>query len=225
MDALVRYPWPGNVRELENLIERAVILTRGTTLQIPISELRSGLNRNRITSNAGRSRARPHPPRPGTLEWSSRGPEWRSRQASMKRTTLQSKMKKPGSRNKGRFLVSGSCRLPPWSCRLRLQPARRFASRGSKADEQPRPGRVCQTLQRPHRRPRAAAFQPGNHGLRRAHLPGQSSCEDQRGSAHPSQPPLGQTPPQARRSLLVFRLLHPLLVHVRYACHCHISFI
>jgi len=28
MDALVRYPWPGNVRELENLIERAVILTR-----------------------------------------------------------------------------------------------------------------------------------------------------------------------------------------------------
>ena len=40
MDALIRYPWPGNVRELENLIERAVILTRGSTLDIPRSELR-----------------------------------------------------------------------------------------------------------------------------------------------------------------------------------------
>jgi two-component system response regulator HydG len=29
MDFLIRYPWPGNVRELENVIERAVIMTRG----------------------------------------------------------------------------------------------------------------------------------------------------------------------------------------------------
>jgi len=29
MDTLERYPWPGNVRELENVVERAVILTRG----------------------------------------------------------------------------------------------------------------------------------------------------------------------------------------------------
>jgi two-component system response regulator HydG len=28
-DMLIRYLWPGNVRELENVIERAVILTRG----------------------------------------------------------------------------------------------------------------------------------------------------------------------------------------------------
>jgi len=34
MQRLVRYPWPGNVRELENIIERAVILTRGTSLQL-----------------------------------------------------------------------------------------------------------------------------------------------------------------------------------------------
>ena len=40
MEALTRYAWPGNVRELENLIERAVILTRGSTLEIPRSELR-----------------------------------------------------------------------------------------------------------------------------------------------------------------------------------------
>jgi formate hydrogenlyase transcriptional activator len=31
--------WPGNVRELENFIERAVILTRGSALNVPVSEL------------------------------------------------------------------------------------------------------------------------------------------------------------------------------------------
>ena len=39
VEALVRYPWPGNVRELENVIERAVILTRGSALQVPVSDL------------------------------------------------------------------------------------------------------------------------------------------------------------------------------------------
>lgn len=36
---LVQMPWPGNVRELENVIERAVILTRGTALNLPLNEL------------------------------------------------------------------------------------------------------------------------------------------------------------------------------------------
>jgi formate hydrogenlyase transcriptional activator len=35
---LIRWHWPGNIRELENLIERAVILTRGTTLEISAPE-------------------------------------------------------------------------------------------------------------------------------------------------------------------------------------------
>ena len=35
MEALVHYPWPGNVRELQNVIERAVILSPGPTLQFP----------------------------------------------------------------------------------------------------------------------------------------------------------------------------------------------
>jgi formate hydrogenlyase transcriptional activator len=96
MDALVRYPWPGNVRELENLIERAVILTRGTTLQIPISELRPA-----STESAS----------PVTLEEAERdhirrilersngvvgGPNGAAARLGMKRTTLQSKMKKLG---------------------------------------------------------------------------------------------------------------------------------
>ena len=39
MSALVAWPWPGNVRELENFIERAVILTPGSTLRAPLAEL------------------------------------------------------------------------------------------------------------------------------------------------------------------------------------------
>lgn len=41
MDALVRYPWPGNVRELQNVIERAVILSKGSTLQVSLADLRA----------------------------------------------------------------------------------------------------------------------------------------------------------------------------------------
>ncbi len=36
---LSRMPWPGNVRELENVIERAVLLTRGTVLDLQLPEL------------------------------------------------------------------------------------------------------------------------------------------------------------------------------------------
>jgi transcriptional regulator with GAF, ATPase, and Fis domain len=39
MEALVRWRWPGNIRELENFLERAVILTRGSVLYVPLAEL------------------------------------------------------------------------------------------------------------------------------------------------------------------------------------------
>jgi len=41
MEALENASWPGNVRELENFIERAVILTQGTELNVPIAELKA----------------------------------------------------------------------------------------------------------------------------------------------------------------------------------------
>ena len=40
MKALCDYDWPGNVRGLQNVIERAVILSSGTTLIVPTAELR-----------------------------------------------------------------------------------------------------------------------------------------------------------------------------------------
>ncbi len=41
MAALVAWKWPGNIRELENFLERAVILSRGTVLHVPLAELES----------------------------------------------------------------------------------------------------------------------------------------------------------------------------------------
>src|SRR3984885_3263016 len=39
VQALVRYHWPGNIRELQNVIERAVIISRGPVLNVAIAEL------------------------------------------------------------------------------------------------------------------------------------------------------------------------------------------
>ena len=50
MKSLQEYSWPGNIRELQNFIERAVILSPGTTLQPSLSELSSG--KSRMHSNS-----------------------------------------------------------------------------------------------------------------------------------------------------------------------------
>lgn len=39
MKAFTKWDWPGNIRELENFIERCVILTNGPVLRAPLSEL------------------------------------------------------------------------------------------------------------------------------------------------------------------------------------------
>jgi formate hydrogenlyase transcriptional activator len=46
MDALSNAAWPGNVRELENFLERAVILTQGDELNVPLAELKKSSVRN-----------------------------------------------------------------------------------------------------------------------------------------------------------------------------------
>jgi formate hydrogenlyase transcriptional activator len=39
LQAFARYDWPGNIRELQNVIERAVVLTRGITLEVQLERL------------------------------------------------------------------------------------------------------------------------------------------------------------------------------------------
>jgi formate hydrogenlyase transcriptional activator len=51
MRGLTAWDWPGNIRELENFVERAVILTRGKSLEAPQGELRK-TNRDKPTHAA-----------------------------------------------------------------------------------------------------------------------------------------------------------------------------
>jgi PAS domain S-box-containing protein len=98
MRALTRWSWPGNIRELENLLERAVILTKGSVLYVPLAELQV----------ADGDVAEPGSP---TLYEAERehilrmlretkgligGPDGAAGRLGLKRTTLNSKLKKLG---------------------------------------------------------------------------------------------------------------------------------
>jgi formate hydrogenlyase transcriptional activator len=107
MDALVQYPWPGNIRELENVIERAVILSPGSALRINLAELKAAAPPVAAWSGDGvptggaavtlADAEREHIL--GVLRatgWVLGGPSGAAARLAMKRTTLQSKMKKLG---------------------------------------------------------------------------------------------------------------------------------
>jgi formate hydrogenlyase transcriptional activator len=95
MAALVDYPWPGNVRELENVIERAMILSSGKELVIPLPKPPEGHT----------------PPRPPMLtlaqaerlhilqaleeaQWVVGGPNGAAEKLGLKRTSLSYKMQR-----------------------------------------------------------------------------------------------------------------------------------
>ena len=95
MSALLAYPWPGNVRELRNVIERAMILTRGPTLQIKLSSpLRpQAANVTGTLEEAERDHIFRALQRCG---WRIRGANAAAELLGMKPTTLESRMKKLG---------------------------------------------------------------------------------------------------------------------------------
>lgn len=96
MRALENYSWPGNVRELENLVERAVILTQGPSLYVPLAELKCALNHKEHSGAATLEQAE----RDHILKilrdtnWVIGGAEGAAAKLGMKRTTLHSKMQK-----------------------------------------------------------------------------------------------------------------------------------
>jgi formate hydrogenlyase transcriptional activator len=99
MDALSRYWWPGNVRELENVIERAVILSTGRVLRVPLRDLSTRIapkqdddagmtleqvERNHILATLKQA------------NWVLGGPSGAAMRLGMNRTTLYFRMKKLG---------------------------------------------------------------------------------------------------------------------------------
>lgn len=97
MRTLAEYPWPGNIRELENFVERAVILSTGTTLQLPVGELKGG--RQEIPSGVITLEAaeRDHILRAlNETNWVVGGATGAAARLGMKRTTLQSRLRKLG---------------------------------------------------------------------------------------------------------------------------------
>jgi formate hydrogenlyase transcriptional activator len=99
LDAMTRYDWPGNIRELQNVIERSVVLSRESTLHVavplpvnaaaaPPVEIDPGAERERIL----RVLRECH----GVVA----GPNGAAARLGLKRTTLQSRMRRLNIRRK-----------------------------------------------------------------------------------------------------------------------------
>ncbi len=97
MAALIQHDWPGNIRELQNFIERAVILSRDTTLLAPVTELKSrvGLaSTSPITLYQAESSHILQTLR--ETIWVIGGPKGAAARLGVKRTTLMGKMRRLG---------------------------------------------------------------------------------------------------------------------------------
>jgi formate hydrogenlyase transcriptional activator len=95
MDALNNAPWPGNVRELENFVERAVILTQGDELNVPLAELKKSSGRNAVPVSTFQEAER-QAIIEGLKAASGRisGAGAAAERLGLKRTTLQNKMRR-----------------------------------------------------------------------------------------------------------------------------------
>jgi formate hydrogenlyase transcriptional activator len=95
LDALVHYHWPGNIRELENLIERAAIVSPGLALRVPLAELKSQpeATTNGIATLVAAEREHILRALQAT-NWVLGGSQGAAVRLGMKRTTLQSRMRK-----------------------------------------------------------------------------------------------------------------------------------
>ena len=98
MEALSHYAWPGNIRELQNLMERAVLLSTGPSLRVPLAEILadSGL------SAAGGGNALEQAEREQIVRalresnWVVGGARGAAARLGLKRTSLAYKMQKLG---------------------------------------------------------------------------------------------------------------------------------
>jgi len=95
--ALSDWSWPGNIRELENFIERSVILSTGLVLEAPLSELTVGSNPASTRGSALDESERQLILKVlREVDWVIGGPAGAATRLGMKRTSLQSRMKRLG---------------------------------------------------------------------------------------------------------------------------------
>ncbi|HWY06850.1 MAG TPA: sigma 54-interacting transcriptional regulator [Candidatus Acidoferrales bacterium] len=110
MDALCRYHWPGNIRELQNVIERAVIISTGPTLNVDVADLKSPkfshplekLESPKSSPNGALHDVLEQSERQQILKaleqcnWVVAGPKGAAALLAMKRSTLQQRIRKLG---------------------------------------------------------------------------------------------------------------------------------
>jgi formate hydrogenlyase transcriptional activator len=110
MDALCRYHWPGNVRELQNVIERAVIISTGTLLELDVADLKfpkatrpeAGPATAKSPTNGALHDVLQETERQQILEalkecnWVVAGPHGAAARLGMKRSTLQKRVHRLG---------------------------------------------------------------------------------------------------------------------------------
>ncbi len=100
MSVLIRYHWPGNIRELQNLVERAVILSAGPVLKVPLNDLQA----QPAPSVARKIETMEEAERRHILgaldaaDWVISGPNGAASKLGLKRSTLQARMDKLGIR-------------------------------------------------------------------------------------------------------------------------------
>ena len=110
MEALARYHWPGNIRELQNVIERAVIISKGPVLNVSLAELKPDISMKTSAANTKVSSVH-HESLQEALDETERaeilraieeangvigGPNGAAARLGIKRTTLHLRMQKLG---------------------------------------------------------------------------------------------------------------------------------
>jgi transcriptional regulator with GAF, ATPase, and Fis domain len=129
MERLTEYSWPGNIRELQHFIERAVILTTGSTLNAPLDDLRSAIDTQLAATTLKEAESSHILKILRETRWVVGGPKGAAARLGIKRTTLMGKMRRLGLLRPEPEIAIGSatresCPLPSHFAR----PIRSFSS-------------------------------------------------------------------------------------------------
>ena len=129
MERLTEYSWPGNIRELQHFIERAVILTTGSTLNAPLDDLKSPVDTQPAATTLKQAESSHILKILRETRWVVGGPKGAAARLGIKRTTLMGKMRRLGlSRPEPEVAIGSATRESrPLPSRI-ARPIRSFSS-------------------------------------------------------------------------------------------------